>query len=397
MTTADQGTTPDGPVTFDLHGVVGIRLEGAQPADVAMVIRQIGPLRRPLDREADIVIRFVDRLPADGRLRFLGHEEAGFTDDRYLVLRGRHKRPVRVAIPIDRIGHRCEILCERGVPAIPLLIPILNLTALARGLVPLHAGAFVHEGQGVLVIGWAKGGKSETLLAFTSRGAEYVGDEWIYVDPVRRWMHGLPEPMRVWDWQLRALPGLADRVGSGDRRRLAATRAGVAALRGIESLPVVGRSRPARLAGRLRAPVERQLSVQVPTERLLGRPALADGAHLDRLVFVLSHEDPAITVEPTDPRELASRATQSFLFELLDLLGHERRFRFAFPDRRNALIDALEERHEAATLAIFDGLPAVTLGHPYPLEIARLHDALAPALGSIDLAAGPTDGGAQPV
>ena len=373
-------TEATAPVTFDLHGRVGIELQDARPADIATVVRQIGPLRAPLGRDADIVIRFVDRLEPDGTLRFLGHEEAGFTDGRYLVLRGRHKRPVRVAIPMDRIGGRCEILCERGAPAVPLLIPIINVTALANGLVPLHAGAFVHEGTGVLTIGWAKGGKSETLLAFTAQGADYVGDEWIYVDPERGWMHGLPEPMRVWDWQLRALPGLATRVSSGDRRRLDATRAAVAALRGIEAIPVLGRSKPARLAGRLRAPIERQLSVQVPTERLLGRPALPGGAHLDRLVFVVSHDDPAVTVTAADPDVLARRATQSFLFELLDLLGHERRFRFAFPDRHDALLDELTERHETATRAVFAGLPALTLAHPYPLEIHRLHEALAPAL-----------------
>ncbi len=371
---------PAGPVGFDLHGAVGVRLEGASAGDVAAVSRQLGPLRASLEREPDIVIRFVDRLPPDGPLRFLGHEEAGFTDGSYLVLRGRHKSSVKVAIPMDRIGGPCEMVCEHGVPAIPLLIPILNLTALGRGLIPLHAGAFVHDGLGVLTIGWAKGGKSETLLAFTARGAEYVGDEWIYLDPERRWMRGLPEPMRVWDWQLRALPGLAERVPSGDRRRLAATRMVAAALRATGELPILGRTKPARLASRLRAPVERQLSVQVPTQRLLGRPALAEGAALDRLVLVMSQEGADLTIEPSDALDLAARATESFLFELLDLMGHYRRFRFAFPDRRNEHLDELEARHGAATAAALAGIPAVTLRHPYPLEIARLYDALAPHL-----------------
>jgi hypothetical protein len=383
MSEPDGTTEPgdaDDPVGFDLHGVVAVRLEGAGPGDVAAVTRQLGPLRATLDREADIVIRFVDRLEPDGPLRFLGHDEAGFTDHAYLVLRGRHKSSIKVAIPMDRIGGRCEIVCERGVTAIPLLIPILNLTALGHGLIPLHAGAFVHEGLGVLTIGWAKGGKSETLLAFTARGADYVGDEWIYLDPERRWMRGLPEPMRVWDWQLRALPGLADRVSGGDRRRLAATRLAATGLRAIGRLPVVGRTKPARLADRLRAPVERQLSVQVPTERLLGRAALPDGARLDRLVMVVSHDEAELIVEPADGLDLARRATESFLFEVLDLLGHYRRFRFAFPDRRNVHLDDLETRHGQAVTAALAGLPAVTLRHPYPLEIPRLYDALAPHL-----------------
>jgi hypothetical protein len=368
------------PAEFDLHGAVGVRLEDADPGDVAAVTRQLGPLRAALGREPDITIRFVDHLAADGPLRFLGHEEAGFTDTAYLVLRGRHKSSVKVAIPMDRIGGRCEIVCERGVPAIPLLIPILNLTALGNGLIPLHAGAFVHDGLGVLTIGWAKGGKSETLLAFTARGAGYVGDEWIYLDPERRWMRGLPEPMRVWDWQIRAMPGLAGRIPAGDRRRLGATRLAAAGLRAIGDLPIVGRTKPARLAGRLRAPVERQLSVQVPPDRLLGRAALPDGAALDRLVLVLSHADDDVTVEPADAADHARRATESFLFEVLDLLGHYRRFRFAFPNLRNPHLDDLETRHGQAVAAALADVPALTLRHPYPLEIPRLYEALAPRL-----------------
>ena len=36
-----------------------------------------------------------------------------------------------------------------GLPAVPLLIPIVNLTALANGALPMHASAFTHDGVGV--------------------------------------------------------------------------------------------------------------------------------------------------------------------------------------------------------------------------------------------------------
>ena len=53
------------------------------------------------------------------RLRYLGAREAGWTDDGFFVLRSR-KKPVVVRIPMDRIGGRCEIVCERGLPAVPV-------------------------------------------------------------------------------------------------------------------------------------------------------------------------------------------------------------------------------------------------------------------------------------
>lgn len=366
---------------FDFHGRLGIGLADATPADAAVIVRQLGLPLTTLDHEPDLTIRFVERLPPTGPVRFLGHEEAAFTDDAYLVLRGRHKSSVRVTIPMDQIGHTaCEIVSERGLPAIPHLVALLNLAALRRGLVPLHAGAFVHDGRGVLVLGWAKGGKSETLLAFTARGSRYVGDEWIYLDTETGRMFGLPEPMRVWDWQLRVMPELAGRVPAGARRRLALTRLGVGALRVVGSAPIAGRAAPGRAATRLRTLLARQLSVQVPPERLLGSAPLADGWALDRLVLVMSHESQALEVEAADATVLARRATASFLFEAGDLLGHYRRFRFAFPDRSNPAIETLEERYAAAIAAALDGTPAVVVRHPYPLEIPRLYDTIAPFL-----------------
>ena len=143
-------------IDYDLHGLAGVRVVGATARDAAAVDRQLGPIRGPLRRDPDIVVRFVDHLDVEGPLRLLGVDDAGFTDDAFLVLRARHKARARVLIPLDRIGRRCEIVCERGLPAVPLLIATLNLTVLARGALPLHASAFFHDGCGVVVTGWSK-------------------------------------------------------------------------------------------------------------------------------------------------------------------------------------------------------------------------------------------------
>ena len=144
---------------FDLHRLAAIRLVGATPGDAAAVARQLGPLQAVVDREPDLVIRFVDGLERSSRVRYIGLDDAGFTDDAFLVLRSKHKSPARVKIDFSQLGGPTEIVCERGVAAVPLLIPILNMTLLARGVLPLHASAFVHEGTGVVATGWSKGGR----------------------------------------------------------------------------------------------------------------------------------------------------------------------------------------------------------------------------------------------
>src|SRR5690606_6754723 len=112
VTATIQNSAADTRATdYDLHGLAGIRLLDAAPADVAAVTRQLGPIQAPLRREPDIVIRFVDRLPTSSRVRYLGVDEAGFTDDAFLVLRSKHKVPARVRIPFEQIGsERCEIV-----------------------------------------------------------------------------------------------------------------------------------------------------------------------------------------------------------------------------------------------------------------------------------------------
>jgi hypothetical protein len=132
---------PSTAVDYDLHGLAGVRLIDATPRDRAVVDAQLGPIAAPLAREPDITIRFVDRIPLSGPMRLLGVDDVGYTDDTFLVLRARHKTRARVAIPFDKVGCACEIVCERGLPAVPLLISILNLTVLAKGGLPMHASA----------------------------------------------------------------------------------------------------------------------------------------------------------------------------------------------------------------------------------------------------------------
>jgi hypothetical protein len=362
-------------VDFDLHGLASVRLLGASPADVAAVRRQLGPVQAPLDREPDIVIRFVDRLAAGSRIRFVGVGEAAFTDDSFLVLRSRHKAPARVGIAFTQIGESVEIVCERGLPAVPLLIPILNLTVLARGVLPLHASAFVHGGTGVVATGWSKGGKTEALLAFAARGAEYVGDEWVYVTGGGSRVHGIPEPIRIWGWHLRQLPQYEALVTRGARRRLRAIELVLGAERAVRRVRA-GR-RPSHVLTRLTPLLSSQHFVDVEPERLFG--ALGEqSAPFDRLFFLVSSDAPEIAVEPVDPLEVAKRMVFSLQHERLNFMAAYLKYRFAFPAAANPLVEQVEELERAALARAFAGKPAFVVHHPYPCSLDALFEAMSP-------------------
>jgi hypothetical protein len=370
---------PDRGTDYDLHGIVGIRLIDATPSDVAAVDRQLGPIRRRLSRQPDITIRFVERLPKVETVRLLGLEEAGFTSDRFLVLRSKHKWSARVQVRFEQIGGGCEIVCESGLLAVPLLIPILNLTALANGALPLHAAAFSYNDTGILTTGWSKGGKTETLLAFMSRGARYVGDEWIYISNDGTRMFGIPEPIRVWDWHLDQLPHYRALVGPVDRTRLRLLRAARAVERIVSRGP--GGSLPHRRLLRRAGPLlARQSHVDMHPKKLFGRELGPMVTRLQKVFLVGCHDSADVRVRALEPREVAERMVFSLQYERLPFMSWYYTFRFAFPEARSELIESTENLQRERLLRVLADKEAFGLDHPYPVRIASLFDAMEPLI-----------------
>jgi hypothetical protein len=367
-------------VDYDLHGIVGIRLVDAKPADVAIITEQIGSIQSPLSREPDIIIRFTDRLPTSSRVRYLGLNDAGFTDDAFLILRSKHKTHARVRIPFEQIGGRCEIVCERGLAAVPLLIAVINLTALGKGFLPLHASAITYRDKGVIATGWSKGGKTELLLAFMSNGARHVGDEWLYISPDGSQMFGIPEPMRVWDWQLDDLPKYRALLSRGKRAKLRALKLAVRVMDWLADRRISRKSALMRMVSRVAGVLKLQLNVQVPPPKLFGADACPFTGTPDILFFVASHETPDMLIEPMDSREIARRMLFSLQEEQKELLSYYWKFRFAFPDKSNGIIDNIEALQQEKLEQMLSGKKAYAFYHPYPVYIPSIFEAIDPLL-----------------
>ena len=137
-------------IDFNIHGVVRIRLLDPSPGELRAACKLLGhPARLPLTNP-DITVRFVEDLSASG-IRLLGDDE-GFTDDGFYLLQ-KGTRRVKARIPFDQIGESCEIVCRSRIGSVPLLMPLVGLTALRRGYIPLHASAVTYDNQGLLMAG----------------------------------------------------------------------------------------------------------------------------------------------------------------------------------------------------------------------------------------------------
>jgi hypothetical protein len=362
---------------LDLHGMVAIRLENASARDRAAVLRQLGPLPTGVTRDPDLVIRFVDRIPPGSRERLIGLDAAA-SGSHFLVVRGKHQEPVRIIVPFHEIGGRCEIVCERGLSAVPLLIPILNLMVLGRGGIALHASAFRFEERDVLVTGWSKGGKTELLLGFAAHGARYIGDEWIYVNPDGERIHGIPEPIRMWDWHLAQEPDLWRGLSGGTRARLRGLRLASRILGRAGGSGSPGARRLRRVADL----VDRQRYVQIEPRAAFGERFGPLEGRVGTVIFIESHSSAETTVEPVQGDEIADRMVFSLEEERAGLRSFYRMFRFAFPERASALLENASKLEQKRLREFLLGKACFAVRHPYPPSFEALFDTVRPILES---------------
>jgi hypothetical protein len=370
--------TPDAMAVtqFDVHGLVTLSLLDAPRHVIDRVSRELGAPCDVPDRAPDLTVRFVDELAPAGYPRLLGLRAAAFDDEHFYLLdpQGRRAR-----MDLARLGEPAEIVCEREIAEVPLLVPLLGLYLAQAGHVLLHSASFVHNGRGVLVTGWQKGGKTETLLPFMAAGAHYVADEWTVVGGAEPGMYGLSCIARVWDWHLREVPEYWERITPAQRARLRVWRL-YRRLYGTLPRHDHLRSWPVRLL--------RQVSTDggaawqgvdaIPPARLFGDRVWAGRAPLDRVFLPVLGAEPGTSVVATDAKTVARRMVSSLEFERAALTRAYQQFRFAFPDRTNPLLEQVRDRELALLETALADLPAYEIRHPYPVPLHDLYAAAAP-------------------
>ena len=378
---------PGGPaVDFVLAGRIRVRVVGSDPADAVVVGRQLGLPPAVPEGGADLTVEVVDRLEPVGPLRLLGREEAGFDDEGFVVLRAKGKARTMTRLPLDRLGQRPVIICERGLPAVPLLVPMLAVTALGRGLVPLHAGAVTWNEAGIVITGWSKGGKTETVVASSAAGARYVGDEWCYLDAEAGTVAGIPEPVTLWAWHLRRFAPLRAAVPRADRLRMAVLDWPDRLER---RLPASVQQRPAgRRLRRVAYHTRSRANVWLPPERLFGPVDGPTSVPYHHVVLAVSTSitsgggatggGGAVDLRPVAAAEIAARMAQSVRYELAPLLQAYRMFRYAFPCRPCAALDDLDRNLAAALGPALARAGSWLLEHPAEVDLHRLADAVRP-------------------
>lgn len=363
-------------IDHTLHGLITIRLVNAPPQAARELEFLLGPSEGRPAEQPDVCITYADGLPSGGDLRYIGLNESAHDAERFYLL---NERGRRATFDFERLGEPCTFVCEPGGSVFPYLLPVISLRLLRKGYLMLHAASFEYEGSGVLVTGWQKGGKTETLLAFMAAGAGYLADEWTILSPAEGKMWGIPGTLQIWDWHLRYLPEYWARLRPAERARLRLLRLYQAAyrrmprgLRGrgpggewLERLSLDGGN---ALVGQARSAPER-----------LFRGQVRQGPSPIDMTFLAS-VGAGLHLAPVAPSDIARRMAASLAFERRALLARYEQFRFAFPERRNEFLETARARETEYLSRALEGRPAYEIVHPYPVPLHALYQACAPVL-----------------
>jgi hypothetical protein len=357
-------------VEYDVHGLVGIRLIDPSPRDVTAVSGQIGPPGSLMEKH-DLTIRFVEDLRPRGPVNWIEPHSLGFSDTGLLLYPADPGAgPVCCLTPE---GPGWELRCRSGRRTVPLLLPLVDFVMWTKGVFALHASAFTYRGSGVVVAGWARSGKTTSLLAFMARGAAYIGDDRVYLRAGENRLYGLTQPIALRSGHLDGLPRYARMVGVRGRSRLrmstALDRAASAAAR-IERFGDLAR----RVSG-----IASEASVSVSPQRLFDDCPLQ--GQLDKAFLAIAHDSSTVRVEPLEPKRLAERLVFSLRAERLRLWSLYYAFSFAFPDRVDTFSEEAEALETERLARALEGVESYALYHPFPVPVRALHDALAPLIG----------------
>ncbi len=366
-------------IEVDYLGAAGIRFENISREEVSSIVNNFLAFEKKLNREPEIVVRFVDRLETSG-LIFLGLNYAAFDKEKFYLISDPVSKK-KVSVPFDKIGQKLEIVCEKGVKSIPLLNHIVNFYLIKNNFVPIHSSGFYFDNKGILVMGWTKGGKTETLLSFANHGAEYVGDEWVVVKPDGSEMCGLHVPVTIWKWQLSYIKKIVKNIGLVNKI-IFSTISILEAIDNISIMLKLGKTFPFKLLGQGLPHLRKLLKIRKSPEDLFKDKIRNGMIKLDAIVLALSQDSYEIVAKECEPEEIIKRMIHSNDYEQLPFFEFYKAFKYAFPERDNEFLDKIKVIHSNLLMNALKGKKSFQICHPYPVSFEMLFSRLSSALMS---------------
>lgn len=354
---------------YDIHNIIGIRVVNPTERDLKLIVNYYGEHEKVLNREPDITIKFINSLETPD-LVFVGLDNAGFNKNGYYILSS-GRTNLKVKIPFEKIGQPIELICQSGLPGIPLLNHIVNLSFLGKNYIPLHASAFRYNKKSALVMGWSKGGKTESLLAFGNKDAEYIGDEVVMLSENGDEMFGIPAAVTVWEWQFKQIPKLIPKL-SKNKKSLFSLIHFIESVYNFLKKTFLKNSFVTKIIAEALPAFKRQLNFRVTPKFIFKEKIYKEKVYPDKVILILSHDSEDIKVESCSIDEVINRMINSHEYEMSTFIQHYSTFKFAFPHLENPFLEKVNKHQRELLKTALAGKEAYKVLHPYPVSFERL-------------------------
>ena len=236
----------------------------------------------------------------------------------------------------------------------------------------------MYKKKSILVLGWEKGGKTESLLAFTNQNADYIGDEMVALSDDGNKMFGIPIPIAIWEWQLKYIPYLSLEI----KLKYKIIFKIILYLEKFYRIFAKGRINSFFLFQLLDASLpalKRKLKIWVHPYDLFKNQKGKQGTTPDKVFLVMSHNNKKdIFIESCLPEEIAQRMLSSNEFERMHFFKYYQAFKFAFPNLRNEFLETIDERQKKLISHVFSGKESYKVTHPYPVSLDDLFNKMSP-------------------
>jgi hypothetical protein len=349
-------------IEFNFHEIVGLKLINPTDFDVNVITKKFDITPQKLTFEPDIVITYNKEL-AFPDLTYIGLNAAAFSNNDFYIL-SNGKENVKVIVPFEDIGlKQLKIVCESGSPDIPLLNHFINLTFLSKGYLPLHSTAFQYDDIGALVLGWTKGGKSESLFSFMNNGAEYVSDEISIISNNGKEVLGLKVPICIWKYQFKEIPDFIPKLNFQKQVIMKVIQL-IKTLNKIINFKLIDKAVPL---------LDTQLHVKTLPSKIFSSDRIIPKMKLDVVFFAVSHSSNEIVVEPISINEVIDRMISSQEEELDYFYNFYRMFKYAFPQRINEFLENLMNIQYRLMKKLLENKKAYIVKHPYPVSFKNLY------------------------
>lgn len=332
-----------------------VRVEGADSAAMEGLARQLHAVPGERPREPDLVVRWVDELPA-AEPEVLAGPDAGARGETFFVRRSPGGPRATMPFGEHLLGTSMDV--ERGSDPVPLLDSLAHVVALEQGAFPLHGVVVRHQERGIAVTGWSRSGKTAALMGLLASGAIPVATEWAYPQD-RRW-YGDDTPARLRPHHLEDLP---DAIASPPWRTRASLRSFRAAASAAKRLNRAGGTAVARR-------LESRTYVDVALAERAGH------APLDQLFLLLRTDRAGVCIRPAPVAELAPRLRESLLEDLAPLTAAHRRFRHLCPNTPPGPLDRLPDLIDASLDSLLGAVRGHVIETPYPPDPRELATAI---------------------